>query len=276
MNSKAWLSAWVFLAMALPAFADVIALNPVKDNTIFAATLDPPNPTDPPPGTTSNGAGSLFTGRTGLAGGETIQRALLAFDVAGNIPAGAVISSASLTLILEIAGPGSAGSVHNLHRLLSDWGEGTSDSFAGIGAPATPGDATWLHTFFPGQFWAAPGGDFDATVSSTQVIDDSFSYTWASTPQLVGDVQDMLDNPADNFGWMIRGNEELTFASKKWISRESPIPFFRPVLTVEFEAGQGAEVPTVSEWGLIVMTLLLLTAGTVIFGRRRVAAALNQ
>ncbi len=28
-------------------------------------------------------------------------------------------------------------------------------------------------------------------------------------------------------------------------------------------------VPTVSEWGLIVMTLLLLTAGTIVFGRRR-------
>ena len=32
-------------------------------------------------------------------------------------------------------------------------------------------------------------------------------------------------------------------------------------------------IPTVSEWGLIIMTLLLLTAGTVIFGRRRPAAA---
>lgn len=28
-------------------------------------------------------------------------------------------------------------------------------------------------------------------------------------------------------------------------------------------------IPTVSEWGLIVMTLLLLTAGTIVFGRRR-------
>lgn len=28
-------------------------------------------------------------------------------------------------------------------------------------------------------------------------------------------------------------------------------------------------VPTVSEWGLIIMTLLLLTAGTIVFGRRR-------
>ena len=32
-------------------------------------------------------------------------------------------------------------------------------------------------------------------------------------------------------------------------------------------------IPTVSEWGLIVLTLLLLTAGTVVLGRRRRAAA---
>ncbi len=31
-------------------------------------------------------------------------------------------------------------------------------------------------------------------------------------------------------------------------------------------------IPTVSEWGLIVMTLLALTAGTIVFGRRRRAA----
>ncbi len=32
-------------------------------------------------------------------------------------------------------------------------------------------------------------------------------------------------------------------------------------------------VPTVSEWGMIIMTLLLLTAGTVVFAKRRPAAA---
>ena len=29
------------------------------------------------------------------------------------------------------------------------------------------------------------------------------------------------------------------------------------------------EIPTVSQWGLIIMTLLLLTAGTIVLGRRR-------
>jgi hypothetical protein len=32
-----------------------------------------------------------------------------------------------------------------------------------------------------------------------------------------------------------------------------------------------AEIPAVSEWGVVAMTLLVLTAGTVVFLRRRVA-----
>ncbi len=32
-------------------------------------------------------------------------------------------------------------------------------------------------------------------------------------------------------------------------------------------------IPTVSEWGLIVMVVLVLTAGTILFGRQRRAAA---
>jgi len=32
-------------------------------------------------------------------------------------------------------------------------------------------------------------------------------------------------------------------------------------------------IPTVSEWGLVILTLLLLTGAKVFFGRRRVEAA---
>ena len=34
-------------------------------------------------------------------------------------------------------------------------------------------------------------------------------------------------------------------------------------------AGEGGAIPTVTEWGLIIMTLLALTAGTIVFARRR-------
>ncbi len=39
--------------------------------------------------------------------------------------------------------------------------------------------------------------------------------------------------------------------------------------TFWLDARSAGAIPTVSEWGLIVMTLLLLTAGTIVFARRR-------
>ncbi|MHC5005750.1 MAG: DNRLRE domain-containing protein [Planctomycetota bacterium] len=218
------LSAIAGLGVSLPLQADSVTLGPVKDNTLFSTT------------TTSNGAGDgVFSGRTGVGGGGTIQRAVLAFDVAGNIPAGSTITSVTLTLTLLQSGPAGPQN-HDLHRVLNDWGEGTSVGFGGNGAPATPGDATWLHTFFPDQFWTIPGGDFDLTPSASQFVDAPvMAYTWGPTPGLVADAQDMLDNPGSDFGWMLRGNEDSFFTARKFASREYPEPTLRPQLTLEFE-----------------------------------------
>ncbi|MHC5008542.1 MAG: hypothetical protein ACYTGF_14420, partial [Planctomycetota bacterium] len=71
------------LALGTVAGADQVVLTPVKDNTLFSL------------GTTSNGAGdAIFSGRVGPSGGNTVQRAVLAFDVAGALPPGATIVSA--------------------------------------------------------------------------------------------------------------------------------------------------------------------------------------
>src|SRR5207247_9985452 len=93
-----------------------------------------------------------------------VRRGLIAFDVAGSVPAGSTITSAQLQLSmsLTIAGPIDV----SLHRALADWGQGTSFSTAGgggMGAPATPGDATWTLRFFPATPWTNPGGDFATT-----------------------------------------------------------------------------------------------------------------
>ncbi len=79
--------------------------------------------------------GSLFAGR--VASLTAVRRALLAFDISANVPAGSTIDSATLTLTLNNVGPG----VNNnmpLYRLTENWGEGTSNGSGG-GAPATPG-----------------------------------------------------------------------------------------------------------------------------------------
>jgi hypothetical protein len=213
------------MAAAAPSDAganiSTVVVTPVKDNTLFST------------GTTSNGAGEfVFSGRTGAG---TMQRSVLAFDVAGAVGAGAKITGASLTLYLVQTSSGPQ--AHSLHRVLADWGEGTSSSGGGTGAPATPGDATWLHTFFPDQFWADPGGDFSATVSSTQTVDSAgVVYAWPSTPAMVADVQSWLDSPGENFGWLLTGNEAEVQTAKKFASRESAQIELRPALTIEFDA----------------------------------------
>lgn len=219
-----WLSTAICLSAPLMAQADTVSIPPVRDNTLFSTG-----------GTTSNGAGdAVFSGRTGVMGGGIRQRAALAFDIAGNLPAGATVTSVSLRLWL-IDAPGGVGQTHTLHRILADWGEGTSSGFGGSGAPATPGDATWLHTFWPDQFWASAGGDFDAVASGSQIVEtEPDFYTWASTPQMVADVQGWLDAPESNFGWLLLGNESDLFTARKFASREHDPDFFRPELTIEY------------------------------------------
>ncbi len=205
---------------------EMVTMTPRKDNTLFNTGTD-----------RSSGAGdAVFSGKTGLGGGGTVQRAVLAFDVAGDVPPGSTITAASLTLTL-VQGGVSGDQSHSLHRLTADWGEGMSVGLGGNGAPATPGDATWSHTFFPDSFWTSPGGDFDPVASATQVvgITPGTAYTWESTPQLVVDVQDMLDVYCGNFGWLVQGNEIAFNSAKKFASKENLTLDIRPVLTISFE-----------------------------------------
>lgn len=216
------------MLLALPCAAQqarrypftAVRIEAQKDNTLY----------EDPFGGLSNGAGAhLFAGLTATG---AIHRAALAFDVAGNVPAGAQILSAKLTLHVTrtISGPQNV----SLHWLSSDWGEGTSDALGeeGTGAAATPGDMTWLHTFHPGSFWSTPGGDFAALASATRAVGFLGPHVWASA-EMVVDVQGWLDFPTTNHGWMLVGAEPPGgfLTAKRFGSREN-IPVLRPTLTV--------------------------------------------
>lgn len=202
--------------------ADTTTLVSVKDNTL----IEPLN------GTNSNGLGDgIFSGRTGTFGGGEILRAVLAFDLSA-IPAGSTINSASLTLTLIQTV--NADQTHTLHRLLANWGEGTSDAAGGNGAPATKGDATWLNTFWPDQLWANAGGDFVADPSASQVVGGTEGpYVWAD-PGLAADAQFWLDNPKSNFGWLLKGNESALFTAKKFGSKDNFLETDRPMLMIDY------------------------------------------
>jgi hypothetical protein len=203
------------------ASAAIINIMPNKDNTLYEF--------DPAEGDHSNGAGfHFFAGENGM--GE-LRRGVFAFDIAGSIPAGSTITAVSLSMNMSRT-PSQTARTIELHKLLGDWGEGTSHAPGeeGDGAPAMPNDATWRHRFFDTIFWAMQGGDFSATVSASQSVGPVGQYTWNSA-QMVADVQSWLDNPASNFGWLVLGDESGSGTAKRFDTRESASP---PVLTIEF------------------------------------------
>src|SRR3954468_23313688 len=143
------------------AMADIININPIKDNTLYEY--------NPAEGDVSNALGfHFFAGTT--ATGE-LRRGVLAFDIAGNIPAGSIILDVTLSLNMSRTAF-DTDQIVELHRLFANWGEGTSQASGeeGTGAPATPNDATWRHRFFDTIFWANQGGDFAGLVSASQAV----------------------------------------------------------------------------------------------------------
>lgn len=216
-------------AAATPASSNIINITPTKDNTLYEY--------DPAEGDHSNGAGlHFFAGENAM--GE-LRRGVLAFDIAGTIPAGSTITAVSLTMNMSMTPAGTK--TIELHTLLADWGEGTSHApqGEGDGAPATPNDATWRHRFFDTIFWTNEGGDFSAIVSASQSVGGTGQYTWSST-QMVADVQAWVDNPASNFGWLVLGDETTIATAKRFDTRESASP---PILTIQYTPGPRV-VPT--------------------------------
>lgn len=195
-----------------------ITLNPSQDNTLYEA--DDPR---------SSGQGAnIFAAYTNR---EKIRRGLIQFDLS-DIPTEAAIESASLSMRVNR----SRGVPEDLklHKTLMAWGEGMSNSQSrggGQGVPAAEGDATWLHTFYPDQFWNTPGGDFEAEASAVvSDVSGSGEITW-SDAGLVSDAQFWLENPDQNFGWTILSNETIRRSAKRFGSRESNVS---PVLTLTY------------------------------------------
>lgn len=226
------------LVVAAPASGATITLNPNHDATIFGASINQgvPNTDGQDLFHRSNGAGpGIFAGGNGAL---APHRSLISFDIAGSLPRGAVVTSAQLTMHIGIvAGSGGAPGLGDqtprtmdLHSLTADWGEGTTGfnnttiGGTGQGFPADPGDATWNARHFGSVNWTTPGGDFRPTVSGSLDVGSAFfsPQTWQSTPQMVADVQGWLDDPVNNFGWiLVNRNENSRQTHRAFFSREA-------------------------------------------------------
>ncbi len=200
--------------------ADTVRLKPAADTSLFEQ--EPANnlgaTTDLPAGTTNKGKRA---------------RLLLQFDIAGSIPSGAILNSATLTL--TVTASGGVDSTFGLYRVLQSWGEGAKSG--NQGATATDLEATWDARFVPSQAWTAPGGtagqDFDSTASASLPLGGPGAYVFVSNVSLVSDIALWLRAPPTNFGWILVGGAEATAATAKRIaSRENTGK--APLLVVDY------------------------------------------
>jgi autotransporter-associated beta strand protein len=234
------LFAWASLATA-----DSSVLFPSKTNTLIQIA----SPISPQ---LSNGLGDIYVGRTNQDGQGpatiSIRRGLIAFDIADSIPAGATITAVTLT-VDDVRGL-NGNQIVSLSQMYRDWGQGTSYFNGGAGAPASNGDATWYYTFYnagnpaASPTWTTPGGqpgvDYSASASATSLIiadGASQTFSWSSTasPAMLSDVQQWLDSPATNFGWIMLGNESAGQTAKRFGGEDAVAPETPPELTVQYD-----------------------------------------
>lgn len=214
----------------------VARLEPVKDNTLYGEYV-----------LNSNGKGrDIFAGATQS---EELRRAVMKFDIAGNIPSKALILSVTLRLSATMDPPNLEPQPFSIHRVTADWGEGASNAAfpdpGGSGTAAEEGDATWSLAFYsptPTEriSWTNPGGDFlPAASANTLVGPMGQHYFWGPSPAMIADLRHWQDFPDDNFGWLLKGNESKAWTARRFGARENDSLVSRPALFVEYLIVQG-------------------------------------
>lgn len=195
---------------------ETASFSPIADNTIYQELTN-----------NNNGAGTgMVAGRTLGTAGSLARRAMVRFNV-GAIPSSSTIVSASMDLTSDTTTATGAQSI-GIHRITSNWTEGTSSGTAGVGAAATGGGATWANRITPSTAWGTAGGDFIAGATATIAVNTSATYTSGS---LASDVQ-LWVNGTNNFGWLLKGNEAVTGTVKRFLTREAGAG--APVLNVTY------------------------------------------
>jgi spore coat protein A len=211
-----FLTLFIFIPVSILAlattdsFAAIANINPIIDNTVAEELPD----------NSSGECDSIFSGTTDQGVGSA-RRALMQFDIAGNLPPGAVVTSVTLSMTVT-RGSNHVDSDFTLHPINAAWIEGVEGCGVrggGQGEPST-GGVTW--NTMPG-FGAASG---ITLINNTTPV-------WNSTPAMVADVQSWLDSPGTNYGWMLIGDENNPTTTRRFDSSEGASP---PVLTVEFDS----------------------------------------
>ena len=229
-----WLSLWIH------GYAQdetqTVTITPTKDGTLYA----------------EDGFGDINRGNgkgealvIGSPSQGFFRRALLAFDVRDQVPAGSVVTSARLrlTVVNLFAQP-----FVQVFRIQSDWAEGQSVASENpqFGVIAETGDATWNFPFYDVDAeegtlvrWPQPGGDFSFMRPLFQDVGtvDSENVMTIESDLLTADVQTMIDQPGRHQGWILLGDESgLAFDLQLYNSVDSEDETVRPMLEIEYTA----------------------------------------
>ena len=163
------------------------------------------------PGNNAGATGWFDAGRDGVGG---VRRGLLRFDLS-SIPAGSTVTSATLQLtVVKVPANGPVNSTFDLFRLLASWNEGTKAGSGG--APATAGETTWNARILGTANWTAPGAKSNAAAAASASMavgsTDNAKYSWTGLG-LVADVQLYVNDPTQNFGWLLTSRAEASARS---------------------------------------------------------------
>lgn len=220
-------SAAVAALLAASSHAEVVTINPSGDATLHEAF---PN----------NNVGAndfIVAGTSGFALPTTQlarTRALIKFDLAGRVPAGATITRARVTVTVVTA-PSQTGSMFSLSKALAPWTEGRGVGPSGQSAQID--EVTWNSRVAGSSSWQVAGAlgasDVAQTESATAPINQVGSYTFESAG-LISDIQSWLAAPANNFGWVLWGQSAAARSGRQFASREADIG--RPVLEITYTA----------------------------------------
>jgi len=203
---------------------------------------------------TDNNMGGANVLQAGTDGSGFHRRGVIDFDVAGNVPAGATIESATLSLFATTNNQLSQ-FPHDLFRVLVPWGEGTGVGLP-TGQPAATGDATWNSNQHNVSEWNLPGGaagmDYALMPSSSQLIAASGPYSFNN---LAADAQSMLDNPAANHGWILISTAQGELMTTRQFESRETTAGHPPMLTIEY-----TPIPEPSTALIALLAILIATA----------------
>lgn len=199
----------------------------------------------------------------GVANNNSIRRSLFFFDVAGAVPAGATVTNVTFQFDVtqQGGGLGHSPATYELRRLTSNWDEGSGDTFNG---QANFDGCSWVdgEAMTP---WNTPGGDFDSVQLGAVFVNNpagNLATFDMGNADLISVTQDMLDNPATNFGFLMKNVDETLLGSAARITtREDNFPANGQAARLIIDFSMNADPIEVPASALNVFRGVLLAGG---------------